>query len=311
MQRIPGGAGARSIGQEPEGWLMKVAYIVGLGRSGSTLLDLMLNAHSGVFTVGEVKALAQYAHLRKPVYRKPRGHWTNGNRCTCGTETIWDCAFWSAVNDRLGEQYGVSLADLDVQSRDRNRFERDNLCLFQAVGEESGASVVVDSSKGLTRLKRLMATPGLEVVPIHMVRDPRGRANSVRKDRNKVLATAIQYDYNAFRIAWELWGTSHAMIRYEDLVGDPERELRRLMQTLDLDFEAGQLEWAGPESHNLAGNRMRRGSESQLKLDLSWQTELSPMQRGLVGILASPGRGINHAKEKRMAAERGGSDKSE
>jgi hypothetical protein len=278
---------------------MKVAYVVGLGRSGSTLLDLMLNAHSQVFTVGEVKALWRYAHLKKEVRRKPRGYLTNGNRCTCQAESIWECDFWAGVNRRL-EQHGVTLADLDVQSQDEERFRRDNARMFQAVGEESGARVVVDSSKGLSRLLRLMEVPGLEVIPVHMVRDPWGRANSVRKDRNKVFSPAIQYSYNALRVFGALSAHPHPMLQYEDLVADPEGELRPVMAAMGLEFEAGQLEWAGPESHNLAGNRMRRGTDSTLRLDTSWKEELSPVQKAGVGLFSLPGRVLNSAKERRL-----------
>ena len=281
---------------------MKVAYVVGLGRSGSTLLDLMLNAHSQVFTVGEIKDLWVYAHMKKQVRRKPRGHLTNGNRCTCQAESIWECDFWAGVNRRLEGQEGVTLADLEVQSKDEERFRRDNARLFQAVGEESGSQVVVDSSKGLSRLLRLMDVPGLEVIPVHMVRDPWGRANSVRKDRNKALAPAIQYSYNALRVFWALRGHPHPMLQYEDLVADPEGELRPVMEAMGLEFEAGQLEWAGQESHNIAGNRMRRGSDSTLRLDTSWKEELSPFQKAGVGLFSLPGRVLNSAKERRQGA---------
>ena len=273
---------------------MKIAYIVGLGRSGSTLLDLMLNAHSRTTTVGEVKKLKSYAAARRKVRRKQRGHLTSGNRCTCQAETIWQCEFWSQVNRILEEKHGMNLLDLNIQSKDEERFRHDNKILFHALGEASGAEVVVDSSKSLLRLLRLRNVPELEVHPVHIVRNPWGRSNSVRKDRSRVYTAAIHYSYDSIRTYLSLVGKPHTMIRYEELVSRPRLELQSLMQYMGLEFEEGQFDWANQESHNLAGNRMRRGGDSTLKLDTSWRDELSAMQKAGISMLSAPGRLINY-----------------
>jgi len=273
---------------------MKVAYIVGLGRSGSTLLDLMLNAHSRTTTVGEVKKLKSYASAKRKVRRKQRGHLTSGNRCTCQAETIWQCEFWSQVNRILEEKHGMNLLDLNIQSKDEERFRHDNKVLFQALGEASGAEVVVDSSKSLQRLLRLRNIPDLEVYPVHVVRNPWGRSNSVRKDRSRIYTAAIHYSYDSIRTYMSLVAKPHTMIRYEELVSRPRQELQRLMQYMGLEFEEGQLDWGNQESHNIAGNRMRRGQDSTLKLDNSWRDELSSMQKAGIYLLSAPGRLINY-----------------
>lgn len=273
---------------------MKIAYIVGLGRSGSTLLDLMLNAHSRTTTVGEVKKLKSYAAARRKVRRKQRGHLTSGNRCTCQAETIWQCEFWSQVNRILEEKHGMNLLDLNIQSKDEERFRHDNKILFHALGEASGAEVVVDSSKSLRRLFRLINVPGLEVYPIQIVRNPWGRSNSVRKDRSRVYTAAIHYSYDCIRTYLSLAAKPHKMVRYEELVSEPRQQLQDLMHYMGLEFEEGQLDWANQESHNIAGNRMRRGQDSTLKLDTSWRYELTPMQKAGIYLLSAPGRLINH-----------------
>ena len=63
---------------------IRVAYIIGHGHSGSTLLDLMLGTHSTFVSTGEVK------HLGAAV------HGTKHDLCICG-QTISDCPFWQRV----------------------------------------------------------------------------------------------------------------------------------------------------------------------------------------------------------------------
>ena len=60
-----------------------VLYIAGPGRSGSTLLDLVLGQVDGVVSIGE---------LRNLWYAGFHGAWP----CGCG-KPVTECPFWSAV----------------------------------------------------------------------------------------------------------------------------------------------------------------------------------------------------------------------
>jgi len=51
--------------------------------------------------------------------------------------------------------------------------------LYDAVAAESGCNVIVDSSKTYGHLAILQGIPGLEITPVHLVRDPRGVALTV------------------------------------------------------------------------------------------------------------------------------------
>jgi len=56
---------------------MRVIYIAGTSHSGSTLLDLMLNAHPAIFSAGEVLKLNRQLGINHP--RKQ-----NSAPCSCG-----------------------------------------------------------------------------------------------------------------------------------------------------------------------------------------------------------------------------------
>ena len=59
----------KSIGTRPrgEGGVVKVVFIASLSHSGSTLLDLMLNAHPDVTSVGELKQLGASPASKRPI----------------------------------------------------------------------------------------------------------------------------------------------------------------------------------------------------------------------------------------------------
>ncbi len=71
---------------------MKVLYIVGVGRSGSTLLERMLGAVPGSVNAGELNAI--FSRVA-----------TQDQRCGCG-EPFSACPFWQAVGDRAFGGWG-------------------------------------------------------------------------------------------------------------------------------------------------------------------------------------------------------------
>ena len=51
------------------------------------------------------------------------------------------------------------------------------------------------------------------------------------------------------------------------------------MPRLGLAYQPAQLDWAGRERHNCGGNRMRRATTSEIRLDTRWKTGLSRWQK--------------------------------
>jgi hypothetical protein len=115
--------------------VVKVIFIASLSHSGSTLLDLMLNAHPEVASVGELKQLGRFARLEKP---------NRQLRCTCGAESLLSCKFWTRVSDLTKAATGRTIGELNVEDYDEAQsFHRDNAALFQAIATVSGKRYVV------------------------------------------------------------------------------------------------------------------------------------------------------------------------
>ena len=68
---------------------LSLIYIVSNGRSGSTLLDLLLNGFDNVWTIGEINVL--------PFELK-----YNIKECGCG-QKILRCNFWSSIKKTVGK----------------------------------------------------------------------------------------------------------------------------------------------------------------------------------------------------------------
>jgi hypothetical protein len=271
----------------------KVAFIASLSHSGSTLLDLMLNAHPDVVSVGELKQLDHYARLRAGGRRR--------RRCTCGAPNLDDCPFWAKVNATLQARAGLSLADVNIEDySDPGKFNADNTALFEALSATIGGRYIVDSSKRVERLELLIANQALDVFPIFLLRDPKGQiCSSLRKNPKhrkhgkepRGLVRRIgDYICTNRRIYNLIKGRPHAVILYEVLARDPEGTLTTLMQQLGLAFHPLQLHWAKQERHNISGNRMRFAKSSGVELDTNWRERLTPLQKLTIDVATLPGR---------------------
>ena len=174
----------------PSRGTVQVRYIGGFGRSGSTMLDLMLGQAPGVFSAGEVREIWQSGLVE--------------NR-PCGCEQPFrDCSFWQAVGDAgFGGWDRVPLSDIlrlrysldrpwsflplpvsgmvgSLRARIQEytgTLER----LYRAIAEVSGASVIVDSSNLPSHAFLLRTMPAIDLRLIHLVRDSRAVAWSWQK----------------------------------------------------------------------------------------------------------------------------------
>src|SRR4051794_27676515 len=132
---------------------MRVLFLAGLGRSGTTLLERALGELPGVQPLGEVIHLWQ----RSLVDDEP---------CGCG-RAFSECEFWQGVGERaFGDWMRVDVQAVEAARREAIRLRRipavargrspatDSARLvagmhrriYEAAGSVSGARAVVDSS---------------------------------------------------------------------------------------------------------------------------------------------------------------------
>ena len=200
---------------------MRVIYIAGAAHSGSTLLDMMLNAHPEIMSVGEVLKLNNVKHLKSGEVK--------ATRCSCGASGLLQCPFWSRVNEEIEKAHGKSLADLNVDDyRRRDERPEPNTALFEAIAAVSGKKFIVNSSKMPRRLEYLLRQEALNVYPVHLIRSPEGQISSV-VHRFGIVASIFRYEVVNAQTRAKLKSVPHSTVRYEDLVREPEQTLKRVL----------------------------------------------------------------------------------
>jgi hypothetical protein len=297
----------------------KVLYIGGMGRSGSTVLALLLAQAPGFVTVGELRHLWE----RGPV---------DDVLCSC-REPFSRCAFWRAVGDQAFGGWGavdVERARGLAREVDRHRFlpflMRGGLWhefdvrlaayadllsrVYAAIGSVTGCRVIVDSSKDPPYAFVLRAVPGVDVRLVHLVRDSRGVCFSwtkrvVRPEVVDHIAYMAQVspgrmalrwiDYNVLFQFLGTRGIPRLFVRYESLVADPENSLRQIIAHTD-EHASGvtaatcaEPSDAGSGVHTISGNPLRFGGTPRvLRVDDEWKVAMSARQRRLVSAVTWP-----------------------
>lgn len=255
-------------------------YVMGAGRSGTTLLSIMLGAHPAAGVRGELLQFAEY--------------WRRNLECSCGRH-VRDCGHWIEAGSGLPGDDAASAAEYDCVVSDAERHWRvaqyllaprtaarayvDALRrLFVALGS---SGMVIDASKYVARALVLNAIPDFRVGYVYIVRDARGVLHSFSKPVQRpksALAAALYYVLvnGAAQLAvWTRLRGRAIKVRYEDLVADPARELERIGRFLGLDMSGVIASIAGGEpldiGHMVSGNRIRTKGVIKVGLDDEWR----------------------------------------
>jgi sulfotransferase family protein len=292
----------------------RIVFIVGMGRSGTTLLELLLGRLEGWVAGGELR---RYWH----------GESIPGWICGCG-RLLANCDFWRQVRADLREvgilpdeyprflalqhshlrvrpapmgRLVISARGADDTLSPLHRYQLGMSRLYRAVARTAGAEVVVDSSKQPPDAYLATWNPQVEVFAVHLVRDPRAVAHSFSK---RVPEPQPDLEYmphsNPFGTAAR-WGVRQGLceallerrlgrrymrIRYEDLVRDPAGAVRSVARFArqpdpDLGFlHEGRVEFE--PHHTFSGNPLRlRQRAIEVHPDEAWRAKMSSRQKVL------------------------------
>ncbi len=259
---------------------LKVLYIMGTARSGSTILEILLAHGQRCLGVGELSAIVQDGFI--------------GNKpCSCGAN-FHDCAFWSKVSKTISlskediEEWARLQRKIEwhtgllrqvlglISNRDWERYRIFNRRLLNALRQVSATEVIVDSSKYAGRALALSRLNEIELSVVCLTRSPEGLMTSFRKpnkDEQRPKNPWAVFRYYAFvmlslRLVAARLKQKVLVQRYEDIVSKPASQLNEIANSFRLDLSSVVQAIENSESfgvgHLVTGNRLRKSKDVRL-----------------------------------------------
>ncbi len=265
---------------------MEPFFIVGIGRSGTTLLRLMMNSHPDIaipyethFITDYVERIESYGELNQKDHLK-------------------------ALVDDIIQEDMIKKWDHSFKTDELiNRIKEPSLggvidAIFQDYAQSKGKKNWGDKSDYLDRMHVIN-----KIFPkakfIHIVRDGRDVANSVLKmpwGPSDLIQAAEWWHWHIKlgRCMGAILGESrYTEVRYEDLVNDPELELKRLCQFIGIQFSADMLNYHKKNAQELIPDDRKfqhynTGSAPVKSRTFAWRKEMRPVNVAIFNSYASP-----------------------
>ena len=295
---------------------LPLVYVLSTGRSGSTLLDVLLGAQPECWTLGEFQLLDISV----------------GRHLPCGCHApLSQCDFWGPILERVRRsmrfpigyfrsgrhpngkvvRWSLLLSFLAGSPLRTNRaaaeaYATSNLAALAeakeaAEGRQEEVRWLIDASKDPYRLFWLQASGHFDIRVIHLVRRPEGFVdNMLRSAGVRGTGTAVKYAGrwlidNLIGVALlrrMFQQDSVKRVRYEDLATDPERTLGDICAWLDVDFDPERAHATRfMVNHGVSGNRPR-WEALPVTFKENWRVTLSPLQRRLISLVTAPLAGL-------------------
>ena len=244
-------------------------FVVGVGRSGTSLLQSMLGSHTGIAFLPETGFVRRHL-LGEAARAAPASGSPTAFLDALGPEDR--SSRWPIEPDRLRGLAEAGRAEAEARGWTPAR------CVYEAVSRACAAGARFAGDKDPRNVEHLEGLAALwpDCRVVHVVRDPRDVLLSRKKAAwsrdhglfRQLAACAVQFRLGA-RAAPRLGDERLRALHYERLLADPAGELDGLCRWLGLEFEPAMLEFAPTASALVAPD------------ELAWKsTTLGPLLAG-------------------------------
>jgi len=300
---------------------INLIYILGRAFTGSTILEMTLDAHPDVTGLGEMYYLPRIYRQRSTI------------KCSCSANAS-ECSFWSDVfksyKAKIEQEYPENIFELTPEKSyfklmtqkisksfsdaEIRKYAEKNYVFFDTIRDISGKNIFVDSSKNPYRLYMLMKSKMFNIKIIYLYRDGRASIDSFKKRNRK--------NYNIFHRMFRIVVGEYFLrktlkqnfqrkdyfgLRYEDFTNNFETEITDLFKFLglskynDMFIDKNNKDYFihkinEKKSHIVGGNIYRLNKVSEIKDSENWKRNLSKTEKFIFSILG--GKKTNKMMQK-------------
>lgn len=277
-----------------------ILLVNGYGRSGSTLLELLLARQAGVVCLGELRNIWERASV--------------GYKCSCD-RPITTCPFWTDV---LEQTFGGVLAE-HIEEMVSLRKKYDRIRNFDAIKDEhrnpgigkyvdiykriygavqdsTQCEVIIDTSKNPSHAEILNRYSDLPITNIHLVRHPCAVVYSWSRKKVRKESPTLEYlpRHRSLKSAvlWRTLNQQAAMVcsrnhllRYEELAESPDSTIRETLGLLGRDVKE-RTDFDAMQIHTVGGNPVKFESEPlRIRQDDEWKRKQKRFDSALTWLI--------------------------
>jgi hypothetical protein len=259
----------------------KVIYIIGSGRSGTTLLDILLGNADDIFSAGELNRYTERNGVPTDVNCKEAGIFWNEILNGLSKENLLSPINYSLLSRKFEHHFALfrSIVNDKKSWNDYSIYQQKFFnILFQKVNSEFNKNIIIDSSKYPLRGYYLSKILGNSISYIYIKRNPLavvesfGKKDVEQAPKNRLMANLYLLGSNgiATSVIKKIYKTNAvSTVFYEDLLNDPISVLSEIETGLNISLENSKKlimqEQPLKVGYLFDGNRLRLEKEIKLK----------------------------------------------
>lgn len=255
--------------------MYKIIYIVGPGRSGSTILEILLSHGKDAFGAGELTQIVEDGFEKN-------------KKCSCNNN-FKDCEVWRRIYKTMSlsnveiKEWKKIQRKIDwhsgfirqilkiIPKNDLELYKNLNKKLFDSIYKITNAKFIIDSSKYSGRALALWKMFKNNIFFIRLIRSPEGLMSSFQKPNKdeqlpkKPFQVFIYYSFVLFSLrilSFLIPKTYFLCISYEDLINSPFKVLSEIEKFCGLNLEETKEKLENNKyfnvGHIITGNRIRK-----------------------------------------------------